>query len=503
MKTYLFALPLILFFCKNLEAISRNAKSSNTVEISNKHSKRNELVKSQSTVLADTISKERHITFKIHYSELYAAYDFLTRISENYPDNKLKSIFNSSIYNTPVYQKQVSDLQRLRVDYSYFFDQYPPLTKSGLMSRDLLERNLTLSNNISDFQSRSLGMLPNEDLTELCQIIEAFAGIYRELVFEPNKVAIKEQLKAYQAYIDGGMFEKYFKNGLTFYGVRWDNKIPFELCLLPSFEKNIFNARAFLNVGVCETPIDLKDHRVLLSVAMHEIFHIIYDNQVLSTKSAITKHFENTNSPNSQYALLLMNEVLATVLGNGYVMEDLTGQIDQEDWYVNKYVNSMAKQAYPLVKEYVLNSREIDEAFVKEYVDLYDTKFSRWGKELDHLFAYRYITADDPSDLKYFRSKYRKYSYSRMGSPIGAGETEKISGLPLTKVFIISKNHNAIITLIQKNFPETTNLKLNFNREFISVVKLKDRTQLFIINRYTSTVGDLMDKYFPQNLIVN
>jgi hypothetical protein len=455
-------------------------------------------------VLATSTSSvfaQQPVEFKLSCSEPYAVYDFITKISDNYPDNELKSVFSNSKYNTEAFKKQIADFEQLPIDYTYAFTQYPSPLKTGLMSRDMLERNLAISQTIADFRNKSLGLIPNEYLSVFSETLENFLPIYRELVFEPNKTAFEVQKNNLQNYIKNNQFSDFFQTGLTFYNTNWDKSIPFELNLLPSLDKGNLGARAFINVAVCEAPLDLKDHVSFFSVAMHEIYHIVYDNQSLQMKENIQKWFNETKSPNSQYALLLMNEVLATALGNGYVIEQINKKADEGEWYANKYVSEMAKAIYPILKKYIEDKKPMDEAFVKAYVNTYDTQFPQWNNELSHLFAYRYIVADTPNDWTYFRRTFRKYSNNRMGAPVSATEVEKTMAMPITKVVVISQNHEQKLNLLKDYFDVLKNKKLNPKAEFIEIFNLPDNTKLFIINRHKSTVEDMMNKRFPNKLI--
>lgn len=455
-------------------------------------------------VLATSTSSvfaQQPVEFKLSCSEPYAVYDFITKISDNYPDNELKSIFSNSKYNAEAFKKQIADFEQLPIDYTYAFTQYPSPLKTGLMSRDMLERNLAISQTIADFRNKSLGLIPNEYLSVFSETLENFLPIYRELVFEPNKTAFEVQKNNLQNYIKNNQFSDFFQTGLTFYNTNWDKNIPFELNLLPSLDKGNLGARAFINVAVCEAPLDLKDHVSFFSVAMHEIYHIVYDNQSLQMKENIQKWFNETKSPNSQYALLLMNEVLATALGNGYVIEQINKKADEGEWYANKYVSEMAKAIYPVLKKYIEDKKPMDEAFVKAYVNTYDTQFPQWNNELSHLFAYRYIVADTPSDWSYFRRNFRKYSNNRMGAPVSATEVEKTMAMPITKVVVISQNHEQKLNLLKDYFDILKNKKLNPKTEFIEIFNLPDNTKLFIINRHKSTVEEMMNKRFPNKLI--
>lgn len=218
-------------------------------------------------------------------------------------------------------------------------------------------------------------------------------------------------------------------------------------------------------------------------------------------KDNIQKWFDACASPNSQYALLLMNEVLATALSSGYAMEHQTGKADELEWYANKYISEMARAIYPVLKQYIQAKKPMDEAFIKAYITTYDTQFPQWGKELAHLFTYRYIVTGSDEDWRCFRRTYRYNSYSRFSAPITAAEIEKAKEAPVTKVFIISKDHKHILGMLKATFPELGSKSLNHKKEFIITLALGDKTKLFIINRYQSTTEEMMKKYFPKNII--
>ncbi|MBC8645172.1 hypothetical protein H9W95_17540 [Flavobacterium lindanitolerans] len=64
-------------------------------------------------VLATSTSSvfaQQPVEFKLSCSEPYAVYDFITKISDNYPDNELKSIFSNSKYNTEAFKNRLQTL---------------------------------------------------------------------------------------------------------------------------------------------------------------------------------------------------------------------------------------------------------------------------------------------------------------------------------------------------------------------------------------------------------
>jgi len=435
--------------------------------------------------------------FKVAYAELYAVYDFLEKISDNYPGNAFKTEFLASKYNTEKYKSLVSQLDTLKIDYAYNFDQYSPTLKTALASRSLIEKNLIGSRTVKDFQAKCFGIIPNDELSALSDIIEAFIPIYNEIIYLPNKEAFENQLSIINKQLTKNDVSKIYNDVMKFYGTDWDNDIPFEIIAYPTVGKSGIGARAFLNIAVIRFPLSFKSHDVLFSVMLHEIFHIGYDSQPILMKNNIKNWFENTQSINRQYAFLLLNEVLATALGNGYAYEKLKGSADAEDWYYTKYINLLAKEIYPMICSYLGQGKSIDEAFIKTYVNLYDTKFLSWSKELDNILTYRAILCDDIDDTRYFRRNY-PYSIHKTILDLSQKSIEELQKLPLTKVIIISRSHSEKLKSLKNHFAELMGLKFNSKLEFIKAVGLKNGTQLLIINKHASSVEDLMKKEFPQ-----
>src|SRR5690606_27185854 len=195
---------------------------------------------------------------------------------------------------------------------------------------------------------------------------------------------------------------------------------------------------------------------------------------------------------------LLLNEALATALGNGYVFEQLNGVLDTEDWYFNKYINLMAKEIYPLVKEYLDNNKPIDKKFVDEYIGIYDRKFSGWQNELDNLLVNRYIITDNPNDFNYFRKNYRYSSVYLSEVPLTQIALERMKKTPITKIIIVSSDHQNKLRLIKNTFDELKKWKFSLQKEFVYSTDLKDKTKLIIINQHKSTNDEIINENFKK-----
>ncbi|OYY04168.1 MAG: hypothetical protein B7Y76_02840, partial [Sphingobacteriia bacterium 35-40-5] len=289
----------------------------------------------------------------------------------------------------------------------------------------------------------------------------------------------------------------YFKKGSQFYKSEWDNAIPLEIVFYPLPNSQGFTAEAFYNIGVSAIQTDLKNYDILLSVMLHEIFHIQFDEQPIEIKNSIQSWFLQNPSKCSNYAYLLLNEVLATAIGNGYVYEQLHGNLDKGEWYNLPYINQLAKEVYPLVATYLKEGKSIDKAFVDNYIKAYEEKHANWINELEHIMSYRFILSHQQSDFNIFRQLYPYCSIMEAEDQITEGSIEKMKAAPLTKVIIVSKNNKSDLALIKKMFPELKNWNYNATKEFSYSQFLNDKSQLYIINQISSSTETLIKQLKP------
>ena len=434
--------------------------------------------------------------FDVKFSEPLAIFIFVQNLSAHYPDNPFKNAFTASAYSEAKYKNLIFKFDSLTLNYTYEFPTFPIGSKMPGMIDRLLKKNLIDCGSLEDFKIRSLGLIPNAELLELTEILEEFTPIYRELIYMPNKDKFDQQLKSLSAYIISKNIPVYFEMGLRFYGTAWDNSIPFEIALYPLPNPKGFTAEAFINNAVSAIPTDEKDFDGILGIMLHEIFHLIYNEQPLKIKQDISGWFMANPDRCSNYAYWLMNEAFATALGNGYVYGSLSGKVDTGVWYNQKYINLMAKKMYPLLTEYIIKKKPIDQDFINSYIKIYEDNYSGWLVELGNLLAYRYVLTDDDSDFDLIGHNYPYTSYAEEDEPVTGMTIAKMSHIPITKLVIVSKNHQAELEMLKSSFAELRKWQYEPDKEFAYHVFLKDKTQLIIINRFATSTIDLMNRKF-------
>jgi hypothetical protein len=435
-------------------------------------------------------SRAQAPAFRIKFSAPLAVFEFVGCLSESAPENPFKQLFDTSAFNRGPYQRLLASFDSLHIDYGYEYTAYPYGQKIGGSTTSLLKRSLINAPTLQDFTMNALGIIPNRDLFALTDILTKFLPVYEALVYQPNKAVFEGQLRNIMGLVAAKHIGGFFQVGLTFYHSSWDSRIPFTVILYPWPGSKHFSATAFYNNEVSALPVGMTNYNILLGVVLHETFHILYDEQSLLVKKQIESWFLSNPSKNARYAYLLMNEALATALGNGYVYGQLNGKTDTANWYRRKYTNLMAKAIYPLVTAYIEKGAPMDQAFVDGYIRIYDAQFSGWLSEADNVMTDRYILTDDPRDFDVIDRRFAYRSMSQYETGVAEGAIRKLADAPITKMVIVSGENQRKLALLRSTFEALRDWTPDAGKDFTYVVFLKDKTFLIVVNSVTKTTEE-------------
>lgn len=449
--------------------------------------------------MAQTVSSApsgQELNFQVKFSEPLAVYNFVQNLSSKafVPDNPFKKLFGSSKFNQEKYQRLIAEFDKLNINYTYEFTEYLNTNKDSGSTWYLLKKNLINSRTIDDFKISSLGIIPNVNLFKLASILTEFTPVYQELVYQPNKEKFEQQLSELKSLIASTNMTSYFNVGLKFYNSSWDNSVPFNFVFYPLPNSRGFTATAFFNIAESAIPTSLTDYNGLLSVMFHEIFHILHDEQSLALKKEMAQWIKSNPSKSAYYASgVLLNESLATALGNGYVSGKLNGKLNERNWYNRKYINLMAKKIYPLVTDYIEKQQPLDKAFIDNYIKIFDDNFSDWLLDLDHIMSGRYVLTDNAEDFNVINRKFPYLSMVEQKEGISETSIEKMANTPGTKVVFIAKDNKRKLELVKKAFTELKDWKPNAKTDFTYSVLLNDRTYLIVINSVKKTTEEQIE----------
>jgi hypothetical protein len=152
-------------------------------------------------------------------------------------------------------------------------------------------------------------------------------------------------------------------------------------------------------------------------VLFHELAHSLYESETADFQNEWEGYFRSSKSLFAEPAYALINEALATALGNGWAEEKL-GSLRTGKWYDDPYLDAFSRALYPEVKARVEGGRRLDKDFaqkaiaalelavpeapfeyglrLKKVVLLADSRLEIARKELRRRFSVQSLRANSP-----------------------------------------------------------------------------------------------------------
>jgi hypothetical protein len=414
-------------------------------------------------ILSQATFSQNIVQFKI--SKPYCLFNFLQTASGNQRTSVTfrKMIDNSLTQKDLGFKSIVEQFKGLELEYSYNRGEYPENRHQSRSVLDLIIIQAVQSDNLAEFKQKTIGILPNTTHQQLFALLAASEKYYDLLVWFPEQKKIAEQLDALKKYQvkANELFDKY----KTFYNSSWTSDIPFTVSIFPIPGKR-GNSTATphansLCVGVLS---EEKDHDVRMGVVMHEMCHVLFDEQSNPFQHYLDSLFVHNASEYRHFAYSYLDEGLATALGNGWTPIYLTGKPDETSWYDDPYINGYAHALFPIVDQYLKAGKSMDLGFVNQAINQFEKTFPNSIRDYGILFNKLSIYSDaeeerDRTEQRQIMGKNFRTSSSNASAPIA--DPVSISQLKEnqgTQLILVEKNQALNWGKIKEVFPETAGM---------------------------------------------
>jgi hypothetical protein len=425
----------------------------------------------------------------------------------------LKEFINTKTQGDSIFKKLMTDFQALELDYSYKREAFPASRRQYRSTYDLIKIALVNADNFEDFRSRSMGILPIENQEKLILILKETEKYFDRLIWNKYQESFSKNIIALAAYKQPA--SDIFARFNYFYNSTWPQSTPFIVSLYPiPGKKGITTATPHANSLILGVLADTSRHETMIGVVLHEICHVLYDEQSASFQHKISQFFKNNPSKYTPHAYTFFDEGLATALGNGWAYKQLSGKLDTKDWYNNEYINGFAKALYPTVEDYLENKKQIDQTFVDAAVAIFEHTFPKSTADYGILLNKVNIYNDAPTDHErnvIFSKINPKFqlSNSNFSSPIlDPLSIEDIKNSKNTQLIIIDSNHETNWKVLGKIFPNLKKKSKNNHTEPLLLAFYDEKNRpIIILNAHTSAELDGLllkmktMKYFDLNKI--
>lgn len=434
-------------------------------------------------------------------SKPYAVFSFLETAGGTAAHSAtFKRFIDTSISRTDtVFSNMVGSFRELNLNYNYRREEYPANRRQTRSTYDLIVIAAVKSNTLAEFKMNTIGILSNSAHMELFRLLNIAAPYYEKLVWKQSEKAVSSQIAEFRKYEPRA--SELFRSFRTLYHSTWPDDIPFDVSVFPVPAKTGSTSATPHANSLCVAILTgSKDFAGTMGVTMHEICHVLYDEQPEEFQHRLDSYFTNSSSPFKSIAYSFFDEAMATALGNGVAYEGFSGKTDTTSWYNNEYIDGFGHALYPLVREYLAASKPMDSVFVERAIALFGKTYPRslfdYSVLLNNMFLY-----SDGEDIrerealkkvlgKYFQSS--RYSFS---SPIlHEYSIESLKNSRPAQLIVVDRNQDGTISELKKTLPELESLlKDQASQNYIAAFYDHSKRPVVLV-RVASQ--DMLDKAF-------
>lgn len=346
---------------------------------------------------------------------------------------------------------------RARLDTGWAFSGFPADRGVGQTLEKLLLVQSAFAADLEDFSRRAQGLMPAADLAAYVTALKGIEPIYDVLVWTPSLAKLQTLRDKLAEQAKGKDFSSLFARAAVFYRARWPESVPMTVALHPiPGARGESSAESLDGVQSMGLLIDRDAEGDELGILFHEVSHSLYEAQTMEFQQEWETYFRNTPSESSEPAYVLINEALATALGNGWAQEKL-GTPRTGTWYDDPSIDTFAHQLYPLVKTYVEGSRPLDKEFAQKAITVLERAIPGAARELDFRLKKTLLVVEGKMDVP--RRELRKHftvSSLKMLSSV-AGGVEEIKRSRASLIVVVGRDSTPELSHLER---AVTGLKL-------------------------------------------
>ncbi|MBX2905056.1 MAG: hypothetical protein KF744_03405 [Taibaiella sp.] len=360
------------------------------------------------------------------------------------------------------FYKAVFAFAQLELENSLVFSEYPEARQKPRSLAGMLNNAAIRANTVEEFLSNIVGMIPNERWMRLKASLQVVEPMYDKIML-PYDDDLRKQQQALAQYSEAT--DAIFSKLKRFYGSTWSNAMPFTISLfaIPGAKGNS-TAAPYSNTLALGVLTKETEHEMRMGVAIHEICHVLYEEQPLRLQWALDSAFVKSKSLYAPYAYAYFDEALATACGNGWAYRQLAGHDDTGEWYNDEYINGFAKAIYPLVRSYIAEGRAIDRSFVKKAIALFEKTFPKAPYAYASLFNSINFYTDAVDHVQYrtiykpLESRFRITSSSGSYPITDKTSLEQLGSSTGPQLIVVHTNHKVNWAMLKEQFPEMVDL---------------------------------------------
>lgn len=447
---------------------------------------------------AETITAQEKNFFIVKESEVYSLFNFMQTASKMQgTSSTYQKYIDSKLGSDQDFKKLIQDFKSIDYNVGIVRQDYPQSRKNRRSYLDLLIPNAVKSKDVDDFNERITGILPVSEQLKIYKTLRSALPYFKQNVWNYNESKIKKQVEELKKYNDlsSDLFIKFNR----FYKSSWDTEIPFYVALYPIPGKSGTTTAVPHGNALCVGSLaESSDVKGSLGVTLHEMCHILYNEQSIEVQTELEKYFKESKSKHAKLAYSYFNEAMATALGNGYAYKAVNnGVLDQENWYNNPTVNLFAKAIYPLTEQSLNENKSIDKGFIDQVI----AKFAETFPDYIYEYAPNFNTVNiytDQLDGNYIFDHFFEYFEANsvgISSPLkNVSQSPKLLEDDSSFIILLDTNQKENLEELKKAFPEIKKVKFEKSIQNISFIDAKSRMIIILFINQKEDLGPAFEK---------
>ena len=361
--------------------------------------------------------------------------EFSTKLSEaslTIPDPKRTPLFVPRTIESP-YEDFVDCIIHNKIENQYTTPEF-----SKILGLALLEYDLIFDKRLEDLINRK------NELSDFCKIF-----------FLKPKPFFSSVFKFYQTTL------------------KKDHK--FKVYLYLSSNKNEGRVTTFCNNILLQFMYSKRNKDI--SLILHEVCRKLYETQPINLSKKFEHFFLNHKSPYAKAMYIILNEVLATAIGNRWALMKMNHEKESKNKvHNNKYIDGLSIAILSLVMLYLEKDKKIDGEFLERSIQILAKTFIEADRAFDIMFSTITLLCKDKQLLN------KSYHILNKEFHMQSVFTEEKENSPLMLVFIgdnlKDKSLKKIHYKIPKKIGDFLHVAIDYSKKIYVIIKTKDEAKI-------------------------
>jgi hypothetical protein len=311
-----------------------------------------------------------------------------------------REVFEKSSFHNEKYRNLIRDFKTLyqENDGQFKFKHGPESRRNGFDAHKFFHVQNAIGKNLDEIQSRTLGLFPYEIHQKIFNILKEFEPVYETLFWKDLGPETIVKSKDFETFVKQNHVGPFLKDVETFYQAKWPEAIPFEVVFHPLARKTKHSSAEHIGPLLAfETILDEKNLDIMCGILVHEITHGVFASQVDAVQRSLEKAFIEHKSPYRFLAYKYLDEGVATAIGNGIFVRNITGEVPK-NLYNDKYISGYGKRLIPIIDEYLKKKKAWDQEFVDAAILAFGEEFPDSYKNIETLANQHVLYIQNPFD---------------------------------------------------------------------------------------------------------